>query len=45
MTLLERSRRAPDFAVRNQDGITMTLASLRGHRVVLWWYPKADTPS
>ncbi len=43
MVLLNVSDPAPDFAVANQDGETVSLASLGGRKVVLWWYPKADT--
>jgi len=35
---------APDFQATDHHGKTVTLADLRGHRVVLWFYPKADTP-
>jgi peroxiredoxin Q/BCP len=35
---------APDFTLPNQDGEPVTLSSLRGKRVVLYFYPKADTP-
>lgn len=35
---------APDFAVRAHDGRTIKLAELRGRKVILWFYPKADTP-
>jgi len=35
---------APDFQATDHEGNTVTLADLRGHRVVLWFYPKADTP-
>ena len=35
---------APDFSVVNQDGDIVTLAQFRGQALVLWWYPKADTP-
>jgi peroxiredoxin Q/BCP len=34
---------APIFAPAN-DGKTYSLASLRGHKVVLYFYPKDDTP-
>ena len=44
MALLNVSDPAPDFAVANQDGESVSLASLRGRNVILWWYPKADTP-
>ena len=35
---------APDFTAPNQDGTPFRLASLRGSPVVLYFYPKADTP-
>jgi peroxiredoxin Q/BCP len=35
---------APDFTLPDQHGEPVTLSSLRGHRVVLYFYPKADTP-
>jgi peroxiredoxin Q/BCP len=35
---------APAFSMRNQHGADTTLEQYKGHYVVLWWYPKADTP-
>jgi len=35
---------APDFTAPNQDGNPFRLSSLRGSPVVLYFYPKADTP-
>jgi peroxiredoxin Q/BCP len=35
---------APDFRVAAHDGSTVSLGDLRGRKVVLWFYPKADTP-
>jgi thioredoxin-dependent peroxiredoxin len=35
---------APDFTLPNQDGDPTKLSDLRGRRVVLYFYPKADTP-
>jgi thioredoxin-dependent peroxiredoxin len=35
---------APDFALQNQDGETVKLSDLAGKTVVLYFYPKADTP-
>ncbi|GAC1376021.1 MAG: hypothetical protein NVSMB4_04510 [Acidimicrobiales bacterium] len=35
---------APDFSLPDQDGHIVSLAALRGHWVLLWWYPKASTP-
>lgn len=35
---------APDFTVQTHEGKTVSLASVRGKKVLLWFYPKADTP-
>jgi peroxiredoxin Q/BCP len=35
---------APDFTLPDQDGKPVTLSDLRGEPVVLYFYPKADTP-
>jgi peroxiredoxin Q/BCP len=35
---------APDFTLTDQDGKDVTLSDLRGRPVVLYFYPKADTP-
>jgi peroxiredoxin Q/BCP len=35
---------APDFTLPDQHGTPVTLSSLRGQTVVLYFYPKADTP-
>src|SRR5512141_2224461 len=35
---------APDFTLKDQEGKALTLSSLKGKRVVLYFYPKADTP-
>lgn len=35
---------APDFELRNDEGKTVRLSDLRGKRVVLYFYPKDDTP-
>ena len=35
---------APDFTLDDQDGGPVTLSSLRGTRVVLYFYPEAMTP-
>lgn len=36
--------RAPDFSLPDQDGNKVTLKSLKGQQVVLYFYPKDDTP-
>jgi thioredoxin-dependent peroxiredoxin len=35
---------APDFELPNQDGNPVSLSGLRGRKVVLYFYPRADTP-
>jgi peroxiredoxin Q/BCP len=35
---------APDFELPDQNGETVKLSDLRGQKVVLYFYPKADTP-
>ena len=36
--------KAPEFTLPDQDGKTVTLKSLKGKQVVLYFYPKDDTP-
>jgi peroxiredoxin Q/BCP len=35
---------APDFTLPADDGTSVTLSALRGRKVVLYFYPKDDTP-
>jgi peroxiredoxin Q/BCP len=42
--VLAEGTTAPDFTVPDQDGNAVTLSARRGGWVLLWWYPKADTP-
>jgi thioredoxin-dependent peroxiredoxin len=35
---------APDFTVETHQGKTVSLKDFRGKNLVLWFYPKADTP-
>jgi peroxiredoxin Q/BCP len=42
--MIETGHDAPDFELPDQDGNTVRLSDLRGRRVVLYFYPKADTP-
>ncbi len=37
-------RKAPAFSIPDQDGNLVTLASLKGSRVLLYFYPKDHTP-
>ena len=42
--LLEVGTTAPAFEATAHDGTTVRLADYAGRKVVLWFYPKADTP-
>ncbi len=42
--MLKRGDQAPDFDAPDQRGTRRTLASFRGRKLLLWFYPKADTP-
>ncbi|MFL5613495.1 MAG: thioredoxin-dependent thiol peroxidase [Gemmatimonadaceae bacterium] len=42
--MLKEGDLAPDFTAPTDSGDTLSLASLRGQRVVLYFYPKDDTP-
>jgi peroxiredoxin Q/BCP len=44
MTTLAAGDTAPDFALPDQSGRTVRLSDLRGRRVLVYFYPKADTP-
>ena len=42
--MVDEGTPAPDFELESDTGETVTLASLRGQPVVLYFYPKDDTP-
>jgi peroxiredoxin Q/BCP len=42
--VIEQGQPAPDFELPSDSGDTVTLSSLRGKPVVLYFYPKDDTP-
>jgi|TARA_B110000196_G_C20648689_1_gene431954 peroxiredoxin Q/BCP len=44
MALLQSGDQAPTFSLPNQDGATVESSSYAGKYVLMWWYPKADTP-
>ncbi|NWF70458.1 MAG: peroxiredoxin [Chloroflexi bacterium] len=44
MAIPQPGQSAPDFEVLSDTGETLRLADLRGQRIVLYFYPKADTP-
>ena len=41
---LEIGKKAPDFTLPDQDGNPVKLSSFKGQRVVVFFYPKANTP-
>ena len=42
--MIEVGEQAPAFNMSNQDGANISLDGFSGQYVLLWWYPKADTP-
>jgi peroxiredoxin Q/BCP len=42
--MLNTNDKAPDFTLQDENGNEVTLKSLRGKVVVLYFYPRADTP-
>jgi peroxiredoxin Q/BCP len=42
--LIEVGSKAPDFTLPDQNGDDVKLSDLRGSPVVLYFYPRADTP-
>jgi thioredoxin-dependent peroxiredoxin len=42
--VIDPGDQAPDFTLPDQNGEFITLSSFRGRPVVLYFYPKADTP-
>jgi peroxiredoxin Q/BCP len=42
--MLEAGKAASDFTLPDQDGNDLTLSELRGETIVLYFYPRADTP-
>jgi peroxiredoxin Q/BCP len=44
MAIPQVGEMAPDFELETDSGEILRLSSLRGKRVVLYFYPKADTP-
>ncbi len=43
-TLLKQGDKAPDFTLKDDDGSTVKLSGYKGKKVVLYFYPKDDTP-
>ena len=42
--MLQVGMKAPDFSVQDHDGNTVSLSDYAGKKVVIFFYPKANTP-
>ena len=43
-SMIKEGQQAPDFELSDQDGEPVRLSQFRGRKVVLYFYPKANTP-
>ena len=44
LELLKVGDKAPDFSIPNQDGDLCTLSDYKNKNIVMWFFPKANTP-
>ncbi|GAB2975689.1 thioredoxin-dependent thiol peroxidase [Mucilaginibacter puniceus] len=44
MATLKEGDKAPDFTAKDQNGKTVSLSDFKGKTVILYFYPKDDTP-
>ena len=42
--LLQEGDKAPEFSLPNADGDIVSLSNFQGKKIVLWFFPKANTP-
>ena len=42
--MIDVGQAAPDFSLGDQDGKSVTLSGCKGFPIVLYFYPKDDTP-
>jgi peroxiredoxin Q/BCP len=42
--MLKVGDKAPDFSVQSDSGAEVSLKDFEGHTLVLYFFPKADTP-
>ncbi len=42
--MLTPGRKAPGFSLKDQDGATVKLSDFKGRKVLVYFYPRADTP-
>lgn len=45
MNTLKKGDKAPNFSAKDQDGNSHKLSDYKGKKLVVFFYPKADTPS
>lgn len=45
MTALQKGDKAPNFSAKDQDGIVHSLSDYKGKKLVVFFYPKANTPT
>jgi peroxiredoxin Q/BCP len=41
---VKEGAKAPDFSIPNENGETVSLGDFKGKNLVLFFFPKADTP-
>ena len=44
MSTLKEGDKAPDFTAKDQNGVNVSLSDFKGKTVILYFYPKDDTP-
>ena len=44
MKMLQTNDTAPDFTLPDQDGNEITLSNFKGHKVLVYFYPRDNTP-
>tara|TARA_B100000949_G_C13945978_1_gene310830 strand:+ start:50 stop:193 length:144 start_codon:yes stop_codon:yes gene_type:complete len=42
--LLNVGEKAPDFTLPNYNGEDISLSDFKGENIILWFFPKANTP-
>ena len=45
MAIPKEGEKAPDFTAKDQNGNTVSLSDFRGKNVILYFYPKDNTPT
>lgn len=44
MGKIEEGKKAPDFTLEDATGRKISLSDFKGKDVIVWFYPKDDTP-